>query len=168
MSSIATRPLTLLSFDFDDLYARHLCRHSQFGINVIHLLALLGVWLGVYSALYVMTGATWLLYTLAAGYLVLVGLNAPARVLLATAVFMAGFVALLLWLPQLPIWAYPIIVVVCYQVQSYSHKIFTRAADMTEFNQRYPKGPVLFVVLLVYEVPLLLQYLCFDWKHWSR
>ena len=42
MSTETTQPLSLLHVDFDDLYARHLGRHSQFGINVGHLAALTG------------------------------------------------------------------------------------------------------------------------------
>jgi hypothetical protein len=33
---------------------------------------------------------------------------------------------------------------------------------MTEFNRKYKKGFVLFVLLSVYELPILLNYLCFD------
>ena len=51
--------------------------------------------------------------------------------------------------------------------QAWSHKVWAVERDMTEFNKRYPKGPVLFVVLLVYEVPLLLNYLAFDRKNWA-
>src|SRR5262249_54149427 len=32
MSTVTARPLSLARVDFADLYARHLCRHSQFGI----------------------------------------------------------------------------------------------------------------------------------------
>jgi hypothetical protein len=158
--SIATpRPLSLLRVDFADLYARHLCRHSQLGINVAHLAALFGVWFGVYGLAYALTGLVWLPVALAAAYLALVALNAPPRICLATAAFLALFVGAVLSLPELPIWAYVLLVPVCYKLQDWSHKIFTAAADMTEFNRRYPKGLVLFVVLLVYEVPLLLNYL---------
>ncbi len=52
MSTQTTQPLSLLHVDFDDLYARHLGRHSQFGINVGHLASLYGLWFGVYAALY--------------------------------------------------------------------------------------------------------------------
>jgi hypothetical protein len=168
MSSIATRPLTLLNVDFDDLYARHLCRHSQLGINIVHLLALVGVWLGVYALVLELTHLVWLNLVLAIGYIMLVAVNAPPRIIVATGLFMALFVTLVAWVPHLPLWVYPLIIIVCYQIQSFSHKVFTKATDMTEFNERYPKGRVLFVVLLVYEVPMLLQYLCFDWKRWSR
>ncbi len=39
---------------------------------------------------------------------------------------------------------------------------------MTEFNRKYTKGYVLFVVLLIFEVPLVLNYLIFDRKNWTR
>jgi hypothetical protein len=159
--------MTLVRVDFMDLYARHLCRHSQFGINVAHLAALFGVWLGVYGAIYWLIHVEWLPVVLAACYLTLVAVNAPPRVCVATAVFLAVFVAAVLWLPELPVWAYLVMIPVFYKLQSWSHKVFTVERDMTEFNKRYPKGFVLFVVLLIYEVPLILNYLFFDRKQWT-
>jgi hypothetical protein len=167
MTTVTPRPLTLLRVDFADLYARHLCRHSQFGINVVHLTALFGVWFGVYGFIHALVGVVWVPVALAAAYLVLVALNASLRVCLATAVFLVLFVAAVLGLPELPIWVYALLVPVCYKLQAWSHKLFTIAADMTEFNKRYPKGFVLFVVLLVYEVPLVLNYLLFDSRSWT-
>jgi hypothetical protein len=167
VSTATSRPLTLLRVDFRDLYERHLCRHSQFGINAAHLAALFGVWYGVYAFLYWLTRAEWLPVALAAAYLALVALNAPLRVIVATALFLALLVAAVLRLPALPWWADLLMVPVFYKLQAWSHKVFTVERDMTEFNKRYPKGPVLFVVLLVYEVPLLLNYLIFGRKSWA-
>lgn len=167
MSTIAPQPMTLSRVDFADLYARHLCRHSQLGINVLHLAALFGVWFGVYGFIYALAPLPWVPVVLAAAYLLLVAVNAPLRVTLATAGFLVLFVAAVLYLPALPIWVYALLVPVCYKLQSWSHKLFTAAADMTEFNKRYPKGFVLFVVLLVYEVPLVLHYLLFRRKDWT-
>jgi hypothetical protein len=92
----------------------------------------------------------------------------PVRVALATAAFLAVFLAAVLYLPPLPLWAYLILVPVCYKLQSWSHKVFNVEKDMTEFNRKYTKGGVLFVVLLVYEVPIVLNYLVFDPGSWSR
>jgi hypothetical protein len=167
MSTATSRPLTLFRVDFRDLYERHLCRHSQFGINVAHLAALFGVWYGVYAFLFWLTRAEWVPVALAAAYLTLVALNAPLRIVAATALFLAAFVAAVLYLPALPWWADLVTVPVFYKLQAWSHKVWTVERDMTEFNKRYPKGPVLFVVLLVYEVPLLLNYLAFDRKSWT-
>jgi hypothetical protein len=166
MTTVTPRPLSLLRLDFADLYARHLCRHSQFGINVAHLAALFGMWYGVYGIIHALVGAAWLPVALAAAYLVLVAVNAPLRVCLATAAFLALFVTAVLELPELPIPVYVLLIPVCYKLQAWSHKLFRAAADMTEFNKRYPKGMALTVVLLVYEVPLVLNYLLFDRKSW--
>jgi hypothetical protein len=160
--------MRLMIVEFDELYARHLCRHSQYGINVAHLLALLGTWFGVYGAVYWLLRSEWVLFGLAAGYLLAMTPSLPVRVLLASAAFMAGLVALVLWLPLLPLWAYLLMVPVCYKLQSWSHRLFTLERDMTEFNRKYRKGSVLFVVLLVYEIPLVLNYLLFDHKSWRR
>jgi hypothetical protein len=38
---------------------------------------------------------------------------------------------------------------------------------MTEFNRKYSKGSVLFIILLFYEVPIVLNYLVFGRKDWA-
>jgi hypothetical protein len=166
MSAVTSPSLSLVRVDFPDLYARHLCRHSQYGINVAHLAALFGTWYAVYALVYWLTRVEWLPVALAVGYLAVLVPNVPARVLAATAVFLVPFVAAVLWLPELPFWVYLLMIPVFYELQSLSHKVFTAETDMTEFNKRYPKGYVLFVVLLFYEVPLVLNYLVFDSKSW--
>jgi hypothetical protein len=168
VSTLTTsEPLSLWRVDFPDLYARHLCRHSQFGINVVHLAALFGVWFGVYGLVLSLTRLEWLPIALAVAYFGLVALSAPVRVCLATAAFLTVFVAALWWLPELPAWAYLAMIPACYEVQSLSHKVWTAAADMTEYNKRFPKGATLFVVLLIQEVPLCLNYLLFDSRRWK-
>jgi hypothetical protein len=175
MSTETTQPLSLLHVDFDDLYARHLGRHSQFGINVAHLAALYGMWYGVYGAIYqavlvlgVPTG--WILIVaLAVAYLAAVAVNARFRVSLATAAFLTFFVASVVALPKLPSWsilAFLFMVPVFYKIQAWSHKIWTVGADMTEFNRRFPPGRTLNSILLVYEVPICLNYLVFCRKDW--
>ena len=65
---------------------------------------------------------------------------------LATAAFLAIFVASVLALPRLPGWtilAFLLMVPVFYKVQSWNHKIWTIAADMTELNRRFPPGRTL-------------------------
>ena len=167
MSTLSSRPMSLASVEFDELYARHLCRHSQFGINVAHLVALFGIWFGVYSALYWLLLTPWVPIGMAAAYLAVVALNTPLRVTVATALFLAVFLAAVLYLPGLPIWVYLVMIPVFYELQSLSHKVYNVAHDMTEFNAKYSKGFVLFVVLLIYEVPIVLNYLIFGRKDWK-
>jgi hypothetical protein len=162
-----SRPLSLLHVDFEDLYARHLCRHSQLGINVAHLVALFGIWYAVYRIVYSLVPVEWVPVALAAAYLAVLVPNAPLRVLAATGAFLALFVVAVIWLPALPIWAYLVMVPVFYKLQSWSHKVFNVERDMTEFNKKFPKGRVLFVVLLFWEVPIVLNYLVFGRKNWS-
>jgi hypothetical protein len=166
MSTATAQPMTLLRFDFAELYERHLCRHSQFGNNVAHLLALIGMWFGVYALALYFTQNPWVLLVLAGAYLGLVALNAPMRVILATTVFLAAFLAAVLLIPPIPVWICILMIPIFYEIQVYSHKVFTAEKDMTEFNKKYPKGPVLFVILLIFEVPLVLNYLVFDRKSW--
>ena len=40
--------MNVLSADFQELYERHLCRHSQFGINVAHLACVVGTYLAYF------------------------------------------------------------------------------------------------------------------------
>jgi len=177
MSTLTSQPMSLLRVDFQELYARHLCRHSQFGINVAHLAALFGTWFGVYGIVYWQVRAAWpsagplaewVAVALAGVYLAaLAATGTPVRVLLATAVFLALFLAALFWLPELPVWVYLVMIPLFYELQSLSHKVFTTERDMTDFNQKYNKGPALFVLLLFYEVPIVLNYLIFGKKDWA-
>jgi hypothetical protein len=173
----------MVSVEFEELYHRHLCRHSQFGINVVHLLALFGVWLGVYGLIYraLLVGgvpaaiAQWVPIGLGVGYLLVLLPNLPLRVWAATVVFMGLFVAAVLGLGavfelpwHLELFVYLLMVPVFYKIQAFSHKVWTIEHDMTEFNKKYVKGRVLFFVLLFYEVPVLLHYLLFGRKDWAR
>jgi hypothetical protein len=174
MSLSTTRPMSLIRFDFNDLYARHLGRHSQFGINVAHLAALYGLWFGVYAtiaqaAFRLGVPPSWPLTSLAVIYLGLVATNAPLRVSLATAAFLAVFVVSVLALPRLPGWsmlAFLLMIPAFYKIQAWSHRIWTVAADMTEFNRRFPPGRTLRLILLIYEIPICLNYLIFERKDW--
>jgi hypothetical protein len=177
MSTQTTRPLSLSHVDFDDLYARHLGRHSQFGINVGHLLALYGLWFGVYETIYQAVlhfdvPAGWLLIVALAGvYLAAVAVNAPYGVTVVTAAFLGVFVASVVALPRLETgWSlvFLAMIPVFYKFQSWNHKIWTVAADMTEFNKRFPPGRALSTILLIYEVPICLNYLLFRRSDWRR
>ncbi len=177
MSTETTQPLHLLNVDFDDLYARHLGRHSQFGINVAHLAALYGMWFGIYAAtkqaaLLLGVPVAWPInLAMAATYLAVVATNAPFRVSVATAVFLAIFLTSVLALPKLPGWsilAFLALVPVFYKLQAWSHKLWNTAADMSEFNLRFPPGRTLALILLTNEVPICLNYLIFHRKAWRR
>src|SRR6516165_2654283 len=124
MSTLTSRPMSLVSIEFPELYERHLCRHSQLGINVVHLLALFGVWFGVYGFFYWLAQsaglpvatAPWVPIGMAAAYLVVLLPNLPLRVWVATAVFLGLFLAAVLHAPELPWWAYLVMVPVFYKI----------------------------------------------------
>jgi hypothetical protein len=162
--------MSLVSVEFDELYARHLCRHSQLGINVAHLGALFGIWYAVYAAAYALSGTPWVPVALAGAYFLVLLPSTPLRVLAAVALFLGVLVAAVVSVPPLPawaFWAYLLAVPLCYKLQAYSHKVWDVERDMTEFNRKYTKGFVLFVVLLFYEVPIVLNYLVYDRKRWA-
>lgn len=158
---LSAKPMGLLLVEFDELYARHLCRHSQLGINVIHLIALFAVWYAIYGLLYWAFGVEWVLAVPAWLYPAALAPNVPVRVLLASALYVGLIIAAVVLLPQPPSWVYLILIPLFYKLQSWSHKLFTVSTDMTEFDNKYRKGGVLFMVLLLYEVPIVLQYLLF-------
>jgi hypothetical protein len=156
--------MSLVFIEFGELYERHLCRHSQLGINVAHLAALLGIWYAIYAAAYAATGMPIVPAVMAVLYFVVLAPFTPIRVLAATAVLLVLLVASVVCLPTLPAWmawAYLLLVPVFARFQSWTHKVWTVERDMTEFNKKYPKGFVLSVILLFYEVPILLNYLVF-------
>lgn len=158
MHSLTNRPMSLFRVEFDELVARHLCRHAQAGINVVHLLALLVLWYSLYSLLHVLTGEAWVLAVPALAYLAPVAFNVPLRVLAGTTLFMVLICAGAMFVPA-PWWACPILIPVSYKLQALSHKFYTLETDMTEFNKKYTKGSAtLFVVLLLYEVPIIMQF----------
>ena len=68
MTPLTNRPMRLLLVEFHELYARHLCRHSQLGINVAHLIALFATWYAIYGLLFWSVGIEWMLAVLAAEY----------------------------------------------------------------------------------------------------
>jgi hypothetical protein len=167
----------LLHVDFDALYTRHLGRHSQVGINIAHLIALYGLWFCVYAAIaqaarLLGLPASWpVVVVMAVAYLATVSINAPAQVSLATAVFLLLFVAGVLSLPALPGWSiagFLALIPVFYKLQSWSHRVWTAAADMSEFNKQFPPGRDLNLILLFYEVPICLNYLVFRRQDWRR
>ena len=51
--------------------------------------------------------------------------------------------------------------------QIWNHKVYDKQLDMGDFTGKYQKGPVLFVLLSIYELPILLNYLVFDRKNWT-
>jgi hypothetical protein len=169
-----------LSVDFKELYQRHLCRHSQFGINVEHLLCVIGTYLALYGLLVWVAWtllspqyALWAPPAVVVPYLAVLAPNLPRRVFLAALAFLAlfflAFFSLVAGgLPTWPVWIYPLAVLVFYKLQAWSHKVYSKESDMTYFNKKYPKGFALFVLLSIYELPILLNYLFFGKRDWCR
>src|SRR5262245_19672714 len=91
-----------------ELYERQLCRHSQFGINVIHLISLVGTYGALNGFALAVFGSVWLLVGLASLYLGVLAFNVPGRVFLLTAAFLALFLGAVCALPLLPFWVYPL------------------------------------------------------------
>src|SRR5262249_29763910 len=106
--------------------------------------------------------------TLPVAYFAILAFNIPWRVLAASLLFVGLCFALLLALPPLPIWLSLVLILLAHWVQSWSHRVYREERDMTEFNKKYKKGFLLFVLLSLYELPLLLNYLAFDTRSWSR
>jgi hypothetical protein len=160
------RSLSVWHADFQELYRRHLCRHSQFGINVAHLVSVVGTYLALIGLIGSLAQTPWVPLGLTIPYLVILGLNIPFRVFGITVLCLAGVFGLFFVLPPLAFWWYLPALVVFHRLQFWSHRYYTRETDMTEFNKKYPKGWALFVLLSVYELPILLNYLFFGKDDW--
>jgi hypothetical protein len=154
------------SVDFHELYQRHLCRHSQYGNNVVHLASMVGTYWALYGLVYLLVPWTWAVLALALPYVLILAATVPPRVFLLTLVFLALFFAAFFAAPPWPWWCYLVAIPVFYKIQQWSHKWFSRESDMTEFNKKYPKGLGLFLLLSVYELPIQLNYLVFGKKDW--
>ncbi|HEY7309040.1 MAG TPA: hypothetical protein VH643_06685 [Gemmataceae bacterium] len=158
--------MNIFRVNFPELYDRHLCRHSQFGINVIHITVVMGIYLCLYAIVQRLFGFEWPLLGIAVLHLAILVMNVPLKVLVGSAAFLVVVIALVISLPAWPAWVYALAIYPLYKIQAWSHKVYVREWDMTEFNKKYRKGIILFVLLSVYEVPMLLNYLVFDHKKW--
>ncbi len=152
--------------DFHELYRRHLCRHSQFGINVLHLIGVAGIYIALYAVAFALPGSVWIIGIALTAYFGLLAFNIPLRLLLANVCFIALLLALYLSLPQVSVWVYLVTIFVWHRFQIWNHKIYDKHHDMGEFEGKYRKGPQLFALLSIYELPILLNYLVFDRRSW--
>jgi len=158
--------MNILSVNFQELYQRHLCRHSQLGINVDHVMSVLGTYVALCGLFYALGAPEWMVLLAMVPYLAILAFNIPLRVFLVTVLFLGFVFPASSALPRLPFWCYPVMIFLLYKVQAWSHKIYTRQTDMTEFNKKYRKGITLFLLLSIYELPILLNYLFFGKKDW--
>lgn len=150
---------------FGELYLRHLCRHSEFGLNVLHIAAVAGVY---YSLAGLIRNLASSIFQHSGWLAVAIPLFIPyAAVLLRfvptmTAIFSLLIVVAIVFLqmlsPPIPIWVHAGLILFWHRTQLWSHRLYTRAYDMSMFSAKYPKGPVLFMVLAVFELPLLVHY----------
>lgn len=161
-------PLSLWKASFSELYSRHLCRHGEFGINVLHLIAVYGIYLSIYSlvgrvVMILLPDSDLLTQSIALTvaslpYVILMLKNLPWYVLLIVLLSVASLIPAGAALSSVPWWLHLILIPAWHRLQLWSHKVYRREEDMFQFAQKYPKGATLFVVLSVYELPILLNF----------
>lgn len=158
--------MNLFRINFEELYQRHLCRHGQFGLNVLHLIAVLGIYLSIIglvdAAIRVLrpeTDPVPILALLTIPWLTLLIVNVPLRVFMLTLGTTILLLSTFTLLPQIPFWWHLILMVAWHRFQLWGHRKYTLHRDITAFDTKYRKGLLLFVLLSVYELPLLLNYL---------
>ena len=81
MITLSERSMHPFKIEFVELFQRHLCRHSHFGVNVIHLITLLGIWCSFAGILYGVLPLP-VLMTLGTLVFTLVAVNTPNRLML--------------------------------------------------------------------------------------
>lgn len=147
--------------DFGELYRRHLCRHSEWGINVWHLVAVLGIYFALLMLARWLPRPEWIVGLASAAYLIMLAFTVPTRVWCVCCVMVAALAGAAFSLPLLPWWVPPIAFFVLHRFQIWQHRIYSRAHDIAEFADKYRKGPKLSALLAIYELPILLNYLLF-------
>jgi hypothetical protein len=107
----------------------------------------------------------WLLPAALVPYFAILARNLPWRLVVVTVFSFALLLLAAYAVPALPTWlALPLsaaLIALGHKSQAWSHRVWTKELDMTEFNKKYQKGPKLFLLLSVYELPILLNYLVF-------
>lgn len=161
--------MNLFRVNFDELYRRHLCRHSQLGINVLHLVAVVGIYFSLFGIILALPAGRWIVGGLLTVYFLLLLANIPFRVWIA-AVFTIGLIlSPFLAIPRAPlmyVWIYVVMILAWHRFQIWNHRVYDRSHPMETFTDKYRKGFLLFVLLAVYELPILLNYLVFDGQNW--
>lgn len=170
--------MNILRINFDELYQRHLCRHGQFGINVWHIIAVYGVYFSLCSLATIAISSVlsqttptvqfFVLFLLFIPYFAVLLRNIPIPVFMLTFLSLVLLSTAAMAIPGIPFWLHLILIPAWHRLQLLSHRHYTRHQDMSAFNQTYRKGWTLFVLLAVYELPILLQYLAFSRKDWVR
>lgn len=154
--------MMLLSADFLELYRRHLCRHSQFGINVLHLVAVVGIYVSLFCIALSFAAGPWIIGAVLSVYFVILAVRIPPLVLSSVVVTVGLMLGIALSLPQVSVWIHVACLVAWHRFQVWNHRIYPEHHDMSDFAGKYRKGPELFFVLAVYELPILLNYLLFS------
>ena len=66
-----------INANFMELYRRHLCRHSEFGINILHLIAVVGVYFSLYGIAFSIPGGRWIVAGVLSIYFAVIAKNVP-------------------------------------------------------------------------------------------
>jgi hypothetical protein len=170
--------ISIFRINFNEIYRRHLCRHSQFGLNAQHLIAVYGIYYSVYSLVAILirhllpqldvAAQAVTLAVLSIPYLGVLAANIPVTLLPALVVSIALLIAGSVMQTTIPFWLHIVLIVMWHRFQLWSHKRYTLHRDMSEFECRYKKGGYLFLLLAVYELPILLHYFLVGRRDWIR
>lgn len=169
-----TDRLNPFRIQFQEIYRRHLCRHGQFGINVLHLIAVAGIYISLFGIIDWLVNRTVghvdhpaaVLLMLTLPWFLVVCRNVPWKVAIGTGIFVTALAFFWSVVPAPSAWVWMLTILVMHRFQLWSHALYPMHRDMTEFNDAYPKSFRLFFLLLVYELPILLNYLVFRHEDW--
>jgi hypothetical protein len=163
--------MNLWRVDFAELYRRHLCRHADLGLNVLHLIAVAGIDVGFASLLdaglrpWLTTPVRFaILSALAVPWSLLQFRNVPWLTAVMSVGIAVSFVAIAVWQSIVPWWVLVLLIPAWHQFQQWGHRLYPRHDDMSAFQTRYPKGWRLSLLLAVYELPILVEFLR---RYWS-
>ncbi|MEZ6033862.1 MAG: hypothetical protein R3C17_12275 [Planctomycetaceae bacterium] len=177
-SGPSPQTISIFRINFDEIYRRHLCRHSQFGLNVQHLIAVYGIYYSVYSLVAILirhlvpqldiAAQAVTLAVLSIPYIGVLAANIPVTLISVTIASIALLIAGSVQHTTIPFWVHIVLIVMWHRVQLWGHKRYTLHRDMAEFESRYRKGGHLFLLLAIYELPILLHYFLAGRCDWIR
>src|SRR5579863_298680 len=139
--------MNLLKVNFDELYRRHLCRHSQLGINVLHLVAVIGIYFSLFGIAFAVPKAPWIVGAVLAVYFLLLAANIPFRVWMVTVLTIGLLLSAFLAIPRVPLmylWIYVLMILAWHRFQIWNHRVYDRSHAMDAFTGKYRKGFLLF------------------------
>lgn len=149
--------MNILNINFEELYQRHLCRHSQFGLNVGHLGSVFAVYFGLCAIVWEITARfagydhpEYIIIGLVTPYMLVLLFNVPLKVwlstlamvaiIVSTALFVCPLISLPGGMASLTIVLYVVLILAAHKYQNWSHQFYHKEPRHVGFQREVSKG----------------------------